>query len=38
LVDQAGTLLGHGVSQCTSTELLTFAKGVSVKTRGGLVG
>ena len=38
LVDQAGTLLGHGVSQCTSTELLTFAKGVAVKTRGGLVG
>ena len=29
-------LLGHGVAQCTSTEIGTMTKGIAVKTRGGV--
>jgi 7-cyano-7-deazaguanine tRNA-ribosyltransferase len=36
LVNQEGTLLGHGVSTRTSHELMCFQKGVAIKTRGGL--
>ena len=34
LANQAGEFLGHGVAQCTSTELATLSKGIAVKTRG----
>ena len=36
ITNQAGDLLGHGVSQCTSTEMADLKKGIAVKTRGGL--
>ena len=36
ITNQAGNLLGHGVSQCTSTEMADLKKGIAVKTRGGL--
>lgn len=36
LANQAGEFLGHGVAQCTSTELATLSKGIAVKTRGGV--
>ncbi len=35
ITDLNGTLLGHGVAQCTSGELGCFTKGIAVKTRGG---
>ncbi|MCH1540863.1 MAG: tRNA guanosine(15) transglycosylase TgtA [Candidatus Poseidonia sp.] len=35
IYNQAGELLGHGISQCTSDEMAGFQKGVAVKTRGG---
>ena len=36
IANEAGELLGHGVSQCTSTELASMTKGIAVKTRGGV--
>ncbi len=36
IVNQKGELLGHGTSQCTSSELATFQKGVAIKTRDGI--
>ena len=36
IANQAGEFLGHGVAQCTSTELATLSKGIAVKTRGGV--
>ena len=36
LTDERGALLGHGVAQCTASEMGTFAKGIAVKTRGGV--
>ena len=36
ITDQQGQLLGHGVAQCTSTEISHFRKGIAVKTRGGV--
>ena len=36
IANQAGEFLGHGVSQCTSTELACLSKGIAVKTRGGV--
>ncbi len=38
ITNEEGSLLGHGVSQCTSTEMATFTKGIAVKTRGGYEG
>ena len=38
ITNEEGSLLGHGVSQCTSTEMSTFTKGIAVKTRGGYEG
>jgi 7-cyano-7-deazaguanine tRNA-ribosyltransferase len=38
ITNEQGSLLGHGVSQCTSTEMATFTKGIAVKTRGGYEG
>ena len=38
ITNEEGGLLGHGVSQCTSTEMATFTKGIAVKTRGGYEG
>ena len=38
ITDQSGALLGHGLAQCTSTEMAVFAKGIAVKTRGGYKG
>ena len=36
IANAKGDLLGHGVAQCTSTELANLRKGIAVKTRGGL--
>jgi 7-cyano-7-deazaguanine tRNA-ribosyltransferase len=36
IANAAGTFLGHGVAQCTSTEMGAFSKGIAVKTRGGV--
>ena len=36
IANQTGEFLGHGVSQCTSTELACLSKGIAVKTRGGV--
>ena len=36
LVNPAGELLGHGVSNGTLADMKTFQKGVAVKTRGGM--
>ena len=36
VTDECGALLGHGVAQCTASEMGTFAKGIAVKTRGGV--
>ena len=36
VTDESGALLGHGVAQCTASEMGTFAKGIAVKTRGGV--
>ena len=36
LVNQKGELIGHGISQCTPTDMQHFQKGVEVKTRGGM--
>ena len=35
ITNEQGQFLGHGVSQCTSTEIGGFSKGIAVKTRGG---
>ena len=35
ITNEQGQFLGHGVSQCTSTEMAGFTKGIAVKTRGG---
>ena len=35
ITNEKGNFLGHGVSQCTSTEMAAFTKGIAVKTRGG---
>lgn len=34
--NQEGQILGHGVAQCTASEMGSFAKGIAVKTRGGV--
>lgn len=36
LVNRKGELIGHGLSQCTSSDMQYFRKGVAVKTRGGI--
>jgi 7-cyano-7-deazaguanine tRNA-ribosyltransferase len=36
ITNPMGELLGHGVAQCTSTEMGTMTKGIAVKTRGGV--
>lgn len=36
ITDEKGTLLGHGLAQCTATEMAVFTKGIAVKTRGGV--
>ena len=36
ITNPTGELLGHGVAQCTSTEMGTMTKGIAVKTRGGV--
>lgn len=36
ITNEKGTLLGHGLAQCTATEMAVFAKGIAVKTRGGV--
>ena len=36
LVNEAGELVGHGISQCGQRELLSFRKGIAVKVRGGI--
>ena len=36
IVNESGTYIGHGVSQCTASDLQTFSKGIAVKTRGGV--
>jgi len=36
LTDEDGALLGHGVAQCTASEMGSFVKGIAVKTRGGV--
>ena len=36
VTDESGALLGHGVAECTASEMGTFAKGIAVKTRGGV--
>ena len=36
ITNEAGDLLGHGRSQCTSTEMAAMTKGIAVKTRGGM--
>ena len=36
VTDQSGQLLGHGLAQCTASEMATLQKGIAVKTRGGL--
>lgn len=36
ITNQSGQLLGHGVAQCTSTEMGAMTKGIAVKTRGGV--
>ena len=33
IVDQKGTLIGHGLSQCDADEALRFQKGIAVRTR-----
>ena len=38
ITNEHGNFLGHGVSQCTSTEMAAFTKGIAVKTRGGYEG
>ena len=35
IVNQEGTFIGHGVSQCTASDVQAFTKGIAVKTRGG---
>ena len=36
ITNSSAQLLGHGVAQCTSTEIGTMTKGIAVKTRGGV--
>ena len=36
ITDEKGALLGHGLAQCTATEMAVFTKGIAVKTRGGV--
>ena len=38
ITNEEGNFLGHGLSQCTSTEMAAFTKGIAVKTRGGYEG
>jgi len=38
IVNEEGNLLGHGLSQCTSTEMGCMKKGIAVKTRAGIEG
>jgi 7-cyano-7-deazaguanine tRNA-ribosyltransferase len=37
ILNEAGALLGHGISQCNANELSVFTKGIAVKTRGGIL-
>nr|MBC8518214.1 hypothetical protein [Euryarchaeota archaeon] len=36
IVNQSGELVAHGIAQCGERELLSFGKGIAVKTRGGI--
>ena len=36
ICNRDGQFLGHGVAQCTATEMGAFTKGIAVKTRGGV--
>lgn len=36
IANEAGELLGHGRSECTSTEMAAMTKGIAIKTRGGM--
>ena len=36
ITNELGELVGHGISQCGSTEMLSFRKGIAVKVRGGI--
>ena len=36
ICNSKGELIGHGISQCTSSELTVLKKGVAVKTRDGI--
>ena len=36
IVDSNGDLVAHGVSRCTSNEILKFTKGIAIRTRGGI--
>ncbi len=36
IIDEAGNLIAHGVSKCTSNEIKSFRKGIAIRTRGGI--
>jgi 7-cyano-7-deazaguanine tRNA-ribosyltransferase len=36
LVNEAGELVGHGIAQCGTREMIAFSKGIAVKVRGGI--
>ena len=36
IVNESGELIGHGLAQCTSTEMAAMKKGIAVRTRGGV--
>ena len=36
IVNESGELIGHGLAQCTSTEMAAMRKGIAVRTRGGV--
>ena len=36
IVNESGVYIGHGVSQCTASDVQAFSKGIAVKTRGGV--
>ena len=36
IVDSDGDLVAHGISKCTSNEIMQFNKGIAIRTRGGI--
>ncbi|MAE38660.1 MAG: hypothetical protein CL969_03380 [Euryarchaeota archaeon] len=36
LINEAGGLVGHGIAQCGTREMIAFRKGIAVKVRGGI--